>query len=154
MDCATNVTQDSICKTVFVYLVVGCVLNVIMLGLALSVDQMFQLLIQTEIANARLGISLTCKSQVVCLVISLVLTVIVVKIIDVPNATQDFIWISDVVINVAYFLTASAVQAVISAPNVILVSILTTEFAKLVKDCVLSASVKLFVQNVDLKTLN
>jgi hypothetical protein len=61
MVCATNVTQDSICKTDFVYLVVGCVLNVTMLGLASSVERMYHLLIQTENANVRLGISLTYK---------------------------------------------------------------------------------------------
>jgi hypothetical protein len=62
MDNATNVTQDTICKTDFVYHVVDCVLNVTMLELALSVDRMYHLLIQTENANVRLVISLTSKS--------------------------------------------------------------------------------------------
>ena len=59
MVCATNVTQDSICKTDFVYLVVGCVLNVTMRRLASSVERMDHLLIQKENANVRQGISLT-----------------------------------------------------------------------------------------------
>ena len=59
MESATNVIKDSFCKTDFVYLVVGCVLIVTMLGLALSVDQMYHRLIQPENVNARLGFSLT-----------------------------------------------------------------------------------------------
>jgi hypothetical protein len=39
--------------------VAGCVLNVIMLGLALSVDQMYHILTQTENANVLLAINLT-----------------------------------------------------------------------------------------------
>ena len=81
------------------------------------------------------------------------LTVIVVEVIDVPNAIQVFIWKTDNVAAVAYSLTVSAAQAtVICVPNVKLVFILTMEFAKIVVDCVLIATMPLFVQNVDLKT--
>jgi hypothetical protein len=59
MDSAINVIQDFCCKTDFVYLVVGCVLNVTMLGLASSVERMYHLLILIENANVRLGTSLT-----------------------------------------------------------------------------------------------
>ena len=58
-----------------------------------------------------------------------------------------------IVVFVAYSLTASAVPAiVICVPNVKLDIILTMEFAKLVVDCALIATMPLFVQNVDLKT--
>jgi hypothetical protein len=60
------------------------------------------------------------------------LTVIVVQVIDVPNAIQVFIWKTDSVVGVAYSLTVSAAQTVICVPNVKLVFILIMEFAKLV----------------------
>lgn len=73
------------------------------------------------------------------------LTVTVVKIIYVSNATQVFIWITDIVIAVTYSLTASAVQAVICASNVKLVFILIMEFVKLVANTVLNVAVLMIV---------
>ncbi len=51
MDSAADVTTDFIWKTDFVNLVLNCALNVAMLKIVLSVDQMYQSLIKMENAN-------------------------------------------------------------------------------------------------------
>ncbi len=87
-----------------------------MLGLALSVDQMYHILTQTENANAFLAINLTSKG-IVFLVIQYKQTATVAKATNVKVVRQDFIQIMDFANLVQDCVLSAAVALLVQNAN-------------------------------------